>query len=360
MASPVRPSMPLSGRQIASGIFGILGRLFKRRWAWVTLVLVLVIWIGAKACTTYVPPNMMAIKQVYLGSSKGIGKQIYGPGLHLVKPGFERYHLFPRDIQVVSFTDSQSESSKRWRTAPAIKVQTSDGYNVILDVTVLYRIQDPYKVFVEAGSGRAFEAKLVVPRVDRIMRKTLGELNSEEFYRGPRRIEKANHARTELAAELAPYGIELNDVLVRNYTYDEKYQALIEGRKLKDQTVFLRKAEAAAAIEERKRDTFVAQGSAAVNTELARGQAEVAKLTAQADLYTRQKRAEGQLLIDTAEAEGTRKENDALQLAGSENMVGLRMADVLKGVKILVLPSDGASGMNPLNLAGVLRMFEVP
>jgi len=42
-------------------------------------------------------------------------------------------------------------------------------------------------------------------------------------------------------------------------------------------------------------------------------------------------------------------ENTALQGAGSENMVGLKMADVLKGVKVLVLSSDGATGMNPLD-----------
>ena len=49
-----------------------------------------------------------------------------------------------------------------------------------LDVTLLYHIEDPYRVFTEAGPGQAYQDRLVIPRADRIMRKTLGELNAEE------------------------------------------------------------------------------------------------------------------------------------------------------------------------------------
>lgn len=199
----------------------------------------------------------------------------------------------------------------------------------------------------------------MIPRADRILRRTLGELNSEEFYQGPRRIEKSNQAHDMLATELAPYGIEVIGVLVRGYEYDERYQQLIEGRKIKDQTVFLRQAEAKAAIEQRKRDTIVAEGRANQEIELTRGKSEVQKLQAQADLYKRKRAAEGKLLVELAEARGTQLENTALQGAGSENMVGLKMADVLAGVRVLVLSSDGANGFNPLDLSSMLRKFEV-
>ncbi len=42
-------------------------------------------------------------------------------------------------------------------------------------------------------------------------------------------------------------------------------------------------------------------------------------------------------------------------------MVGLRMAEVLKGLKVLVLPSDGASGFNPSRRdLLMLKRLEVP
>jgi regulator of protease activity HflC (stomatin/prohibitin superfamily) len=296
---------------------------------------------------------------VYYGSQAGIRNESYGPGLHFVISGVERLHLFPHDLQVINFSDSQSEVSNDFRSAPSIKIQTSDGYNVQLDVTVLYRLADAYKIFVEAGPGKAFEDRLVIPRADRILRKTLGELNSEEFYQGPKRIDKAKAAHDQLVTEVSGYGIQIDAVLVRGYTYDGKYQQLIEGRKIKDQTVFLRQAEAKAAIEQRKRDTIVAEGKAAQETELSRGLAEVEKLRAQADLYQRRRAAEGKLLVELADAKGTALENTALQGVGSENLVGLKMAESLRGLKVLVLPSDGKDGTNPLDVGALLRKFQV-
>jgi regulator of protease activity HflC (stomatin/prohibitin superfamily) len=299
------------------------------------------------------------VKQVYYGSGAGIKKELYGPGLHFVTAGVERLYLFPRDLEVVNFSDSHSEVSQNQKSAPSVKLLTSDGYSVGLDVTILYRIDDAYKVFTEAGPGKAYEDKLVVPRADRILRKTLGELNAEQFYAGPKRIEKSKVAHDQLAEELKAYGIALEALLVRRYVYDQKYQALIEGRKVKDQTVFWRQAEANAEIEKRKRDTIIAEGAAAAKTELERGAAEVQKLRASANLYERQQASAGKLLVETAEATGIKLESDALQTAGAENVVGLKMAEVLRGVRVLVLPSDGKDGLNPLDVGELMKKLEV-
>jgi regulator of protease activity HflC (stomatin/prohibitin superfamily) len=355
----IRPRLPLK----LSSLWTILGRIGKRllksKIAWIVFGALFLGWCAPSSCSTYVPPNMIAVRQVYYGSSAGIKNEKLGPGLHFVAAGIERLHLFPADLQLVNFTDSPSEVSRAQRSSQSIKIQTSDGYNVQLDVSVIYRLEDPYKIFTEAGPGRAFEDRLVLPRVDRVLRKTLGELNSEEFYQGPSRIQKSELAQTMLATELKEYGIVVAGVLVRNYVYDQRYQQIIESRKIKDQTVFLRQAEAKAAVEQRKRDTAVAEGKANADVELERGKAEVQKLHAQADLYRRKKGAEGKLLVDLAEAKGTGLENTALQGAGAENMVGLKMADVLKGLRAVVLTSDGANGLNPLDLQSLLKKFEV-
>lgn len=356
---PIRPDVGGTGKQVAAGFGRLLVKLLKSKFVWIVGGGLVVLSIFTKGCFTYVPPNMVGVRQVYYGDGAGIKQGNYTAGLYWMVAGVERLHLFPVDLQVVNFSDSASERSRAMRSAPGIKVQTSDGYNVTIDVTVIYHIVDAYKVFTDAGPGRAFEDRLVVPRADRILRKTLGELNSEQFYKGPERIEKARNAHDQLKTELAEFGIEVDNVLVRRYTYDDKYQQLIETRKIKDQTVFLREAEAKAAIEERKRDTAIAEGAATQQNELSRGDAEVKKILAQAELYRRKQAAGGKLLVDLAEAKGTQLENDALQGAGSENMVGLKMAEVLKGVKVLVLTSDGPGGLNPLDLAGMLTKFEV-
>ncbi len=35
------------------------------------------------------------------------------------------------------------------------------------------------------------------------------------------------------------------------------------------------------------------------------------------------------------------------------------MADALKGTRVIVIPTDGKDGTNPLDLGGLLRKFEV-
>src|SRR5437764_393305 len=154
-------------------------------------------------------------------------------------------------------------------------------------------------------------------------------------------------------------GIEVVDVYVRRYIYDSRYQQAIEQRKIQDQTVYKNEAEAKAATAAALKNKIVAEGAAAVQVELSRGDAEMKKLEAQADLYRRQRAADGDLLVKLAEAQGTELENRALRGVGSENMVGLRMADALKNTKVIVLPTDGESGMNPLDLRALLKRFDV-
>jgi hypothetical protein len=39
--------------------------------------------------------------------------------------------------------------------------------------------------------------------------------------------------------------------------------------------------------------------------------------------------------------------------------VGLKMADAYKGLEVIVLPSDGPAGVNPLHLNNTLKLFDV-
>ena len=97
----------------------------------------------------------------------------------------------------------------------------------------------------------------------------------------------------------------------------------------------------------------------AVATELSRGAAEVKKIESEADLYRRTKEAEGRLKVELAKATGIDLENRALRVGGSENLVGLKMAEALQGVELVILPTDGEAGTNPLDLNAMLKRFDV-
>jgi len=309
--------------------------------------------------TVYVHPNELAVKQIYIGlpfgPEKGMQPEIYGPGIYFVLRGMETLHTFPRDLQILELNDNTVESSAVANHAPSIRIQTSEGYQVTVDVTVTYRVVNPVQVINSVGPGRLYESQLVLPRADRYLRQTLGELNAEDFYEGSLRMAMAARARNMLAADLEKDGIQIWSVMVRHYQYDARYQEAIEQRKIQDQTVFKNRAEAHAASQEAEKNRVLAEGAATVAVEKERGDAQVRMIKSDGDLYFRSKVAEGDKLVALAEAEAIRLKNDALQAAGASNVVGLEMAEVLRGTRVIMVPTDGATGTNPLNLTSLMK-----
>lgn len=316
------------------------------------LLLALFLWFST---TVSIAPDEFGIRQVYVGPGKGLQSDMFPPGTHLVIPGYERFHVFPRKVQVLEFNDDHVQASTEADFAPSINIQTSEGYRVTVDVSVLYRIVDPYKLVTSVGTGRQYVTTLVLPRSDQVLRQKLGDLNAEQFYAGALRRQKADEAMKLLTEELAPAGIQVWGVLVRHYSYDARYQEAIEQRKIQDQMVFKNRAEAIAASEEAEKNRVLAEGKATIDVEQQRGKSEVAKIAADYDLYSRKRISEGDLLVEMARAEGKRMENEALTAAGASNLVGLKMADALKNTQVIMIPTDGPAAMNPLNLEQMTR-----
>jgi regulator of protease activity HflC (stomatin/prohibitin superfamily) len=318
----------------------------------------LIAWFGM---TVTIEPDEFGIRQVYLGPSKGVQPAVFGPGVHLVVPGYERIQVFPRDLQVLDLDDAEVAFVNGGHrlpadnlVAPSIHIQTSEGYQVTVDVTVLYRVVDPYVVVTRVGPGRLYETKIVQRSADQILRKHLGRLDAEDFYDEDMRMTATDDARKDLDSELTQWGVQVWGVLIRGYSYDQRYQAAIEQRKVQDQNVFKNQAEAIAASREAEKNRVIAEGQAKIAVEGERGNAEVRKINADADLYYRQKIAEGDLKRALAEAQGTKLENDALQQAGASNLVGQKMANVLAGTRVIVVPTTGPDAMNPLDLEKLL------
>ena len=308
----------------------------------------------------YIRPNEFGIKIVRVGIHRGVQKKIYQAGLHLILPfGLQEINRLPKDIQVLELTNYPDMAAKASRHEKAAHIQTSDGFFVDVDVSILYRIEDPYKVFTTIGPGKLYEINGIIPKAEPVLKATLGELTTEEFYNSPLRVEKAIAAREMLNKELNPKGLKVDNVLVRYFTYSKEIQKNIEEKKLKDQLVFKNQAEARAAIEEATLKKIEQEGKAIVLVELEKGKAYVTRKLAEKDLYARKKKAEANLLVKLAEAQKIRLKNDALTGIGAERMVGLKMAEAYKSLDTIILPSDGPAGVNPLDLDKTLRLFDV-
>jgi regulator of protease activity HflC (stomatin/prohibitin superfamily) len=265
----------------------------------------------------------------------------------------------PRDVQVLELTAFPTTAADTARKDRAAHIQTSDGFFVDVDTSILYRIEDPYLVFTKIGPGDLFEDNGIIPKAEPALKETLGKLTTEDFYNSPKRVAKTQEARDLLNQELNSKGIRVEHVLVRYFRYSQEIQKNIEEKKLKDQLVFTNQAAARAATEEAELKKITQEGRVIVDVELEKGRAYVTRKLAEKDLYVRTKKAEADLLVQLAEAEKVRLKNEALKGVGSERMVGLKMADAYKGLDMIILPSDGPAGVNPLDLDNALKLFDV-
>ena len=157
----------------------------------IAIIGLVVLFFSLKLFFVYVEPNKFGIKIIRIGTNRGVQKKIYGPGLHFVLPfGFQEMHKLPRDIQVLELTSNPKAASRYARVERAAHIQTSDGFFVEVDVSILYKIIDPYLVFTKIGPNKLFQDNGIVPRTEPILKISLGELTTEEFYNDPQLFDK--------------------------------------------------------------------------------------------------------------------------------------------------------------------------
>ncbi|MBN2383574.1 SPFH domain-containing protein [bacterium] len=312
--------------------------------------------------SVYIGPGEFGIKQVNIGFliwDEGIQERVYDSGYTFRIPVIQTIHLFPRQLQVLEFTDKAQTHMKFRHYEQAVNIQTSDGYYVRVDLSLIYKIVDPYRVITTLGPQDKYLTRGILPEAEPILRQKLGELTTEEFYNSPMRVAKAETAREVLNSSLEKEGLVVDAVLIRYFQYSDQIQKNIEEKKLKDQLVYKNQAEARAAIEEANLKKVIEEGEAAVRVRLEEGQAYVTQRTAETERYVRERKAEANLLVQLAEAQRTKLKNEAMTGQGAQRLVGLEMADVLEGIEFILIPSDGTDGYNPLNLKQTLDYFEV-
>lgn len=322
--------------------------------AGVAFIVLMIFW---GSCIDYVRPYETGIKESRF--SGGVAKDVIGGGHWVFTGPGVTIHRFPTALQALEMTGDPREAAlsiEGVRRVPRIEIDTSDGGKVGVDVTVLFRIVDPYAVMTKIGPRRMFEDGAVIPKAVLALKENLGQLLAEDFYHESHRVERCLAAQAQMNALLKEVGISVEHVLVRQYYYEQGYQQQIESRKVQDQLVFTNRSMGEAAKEDAARRKIEAQGEAAGAVERKRGESEVVKIRAEADLYRKKKESEGDMLVKVADAKGTQLVNQAYASSGSENLVALEMAKVLDGIGLIVI-SDSKTGVNPLDVEQMMRLL---
>src|SRR3954470_8405989 len=174
-------------------------------------------------CTTYVGPGEFGVKQVLyspfgLFGPMGTQTNIYETGIHHQFPTMEKILRFPKTIQVLTMrddidakqkvTESISPTDNEFtRIVKAAYIQTSDGFYVKMDVSILYCIEDPVKLINMVGAGKLYEDNGILPIAENAIKVRLGALQPEDFFDAKTRGAKLDEARELMNEKLRPMGL---------------------------------------------------------------------------------------------------------------------------------------------------------
>jgi regulator of protease activity HflC (stomatin/prohibitin superfamily) len=132
------------------------------------------LFIGYNLFFVYVRPDEFGIKVARVGINRGVQKEIYHAGLTFVLPfGLQQMYRLPKGIQVLELTNFPDTAAEAARKDRAVHIQTSDGFFVDVDVSMLYHIKDPYLVFTTIGPGTLFEDNGIIPKAEPALKETL-------------------------------------------------------------------------------------------------------------------------------------------------------------------------------------------
>jgi regulator of protease activity HflC (stomatin/prohibitin superfamily) len=174
------------------------------------------------ACVKQIDPGEIGVK-VLFGS---VQNDVLGSGLHFVNPLLEIKKL---DVKTQNYTMSGVNDEGRKSGDDAIKVLTSDGLEVTIDLTVLYRIvaSEAPKLLKETGND--YEDKIVRPLTRTKIRDNAVYYQAVDLF-GNKRDEFQQRIYKSIEEDFKKRGLMLEQLLVRNITLPNSVKASIESK----------------------------------------------------------------------------------------------------------------------------------
>lgn len=147
-------------------------------------------------------------------------------GLHVINPLVE---VTTFDVQLQNYTMSGVSTEGKKPGDDAIRVLSSDGLEVTIDLSVLYKVRTDKAPFILQNIGTLYEDKVVRPVSRTVIRDNAVNYQAVDLYSTKRQEFQDKIFRT-IAANFAKNGLELQQILVRNITLPASVKASIESK----------------------------------------------------------------------------------------------------------------------------------
>ena len=155
-----------------------------------------------------------------------VQKDVLGSGLHFVNPLLNIQRV---DIKTQNYTMSGVNDEGEKSGDDAIKVLASDGLEVTIDLTVLYRVIASETPRLLSETGPDFKDKIVRPLTRTKIRDNAVYYQAIELF-SSRRDEFQQRIYKSIEANFKERGLLLEQLLVRNITLPNSVKASIESK----------------------------------------------------------------------------------------------------------------------------------
>jgi len=249
----------------------------------VALLLVACLPLLVAASIVVVPSGMGGVR---ISQVSGTLPGTLYPGVHFVTPLIESIQTF--DLRDHLFTAGLAEENgKAGAQKNGLSVQSREGLNIGLAVTVRYRLDAGKLASVQAHMPQPVDKELVPPVVASAWRELAPEYTVREIF-STKREEVREKAAAIITRKLNGDGIVVEEVMLSDIQLPEEYAKGLEGLLLKEQE----------------------DDQLGVVTDIQQKHVRIAELEAEAEAAQKVKEAEGEAQSKVVEAKG---EADAMQ-----------------------------------------------
>ncbi len=290
-----------------------------KRWSIHLLVLLFVTTLHFSL--VFIPPQYTGVV-VSMIDKGGIRKKPLNGGLHLIAPLLQRVEIYPLYWQTYTIVSNPLEGQHKGDDS--ITARTSDGQEVDINCSVLYRIAPEKVVNLHINWQHRYVQEMVRPIIRGTVRLVVSKFSVSEINSHSRR-----HAEKELSNHLKVIfsynSLILEAFLLRDITFTHLYAQAVEQKQVAEQGTTRTEHEA-------RQIANYAKGLAEKTRIAARAEAQAIVVTAQAD-------ARAIVLQAQAQAEYFHRVAQALQI--NPNLLTYEYINkVAPQIKSFYLPND--------------------
>jgi regulator of protease activity HflC (stomatin/prohibitin superfamily) len=189
----------------------------------IRLVAIIIMLVGVlTSCIVQIEAGQAGVQKLF----GRVQKEVLNSGLHFINPMVDVIKL---DVKTQNYTMSGVSDEGHRTGDDAIRVLTSDGLEVTIDLSVLYRVVPNDAPRLLAETGEDYEDKIVRPITRTRIRDNAVYYEAVALY-STKRDEFQQRIFKTIEADFSKRGLLLENLLVRNITLPQSVKATIEQK----------------------------------------------------------------------------------------------------------------------------------